>query len=417
MVTIRKKPALALVFLAALFLAGPAAVDAGSGQPEPAPPASPPPPPPPQPSVEDEREERGRRARRSNGGEIFRVGTPVRVDRDERVDGSVIVLGAPVRVLGEVTGEVLVIGGPLIIDGEVRQNVAAIGGPIRLGPQAVVGGDIAALGGSLRRARGATVEGDIADIPNFNVDLSGLQPDFWPFASGRSRMARTWDLAGTVVRIIFLALVAAIALLAMRGTVERVAERAASEPLKSGLVGFLAQMLIVPVSVVTVILLVISLIGIPLLLLAPFVILGLVCVSIIGFTGVALGIGHAARSRMGALGPATYTTVWAGIVLLVMPNILGETMDVAGGMFRAFGLMFLVIGVLVEYAAWTAGLGALILNGMNAPFSRQPVPAGPATPPPAQPSSDPLVPPPPDSPTSAAPPPPGEGPAGPDPKL
>ena len=406
MVTIRKKPALALVFLAVLFLAGPAAVDAGAGQPEPPP-----------PPADDEQEERRRRGRRSNGGEIFRIGTPVQIDRDERVDGSVIVLGAPVRVLGVVTGEVLVIGGPLTINGEVRQNVATIGGPMRLGPQAVIGGDILTLGGPLRRARGATVEGDVADIPNFNIDLSGLQPDIWPFETSRSRMARTWDLAGTVVRIIFLALVAAIALLAMRGTVERVAERAASEPLKSGLVGFLAQMLIVPVSVLTVILLVISLIGIPLLLLAPFVILGLVCVSIIGFTGVALGVGHAARSRMGALGPATYTTVWAGIVLLVVPTILGETMEVAGGMFRMFGLMFLLIGVLVEYAAWTAGLGALILNGMGAPFSRQPAPAGPAAPPPVQPSSDPVVPPPPDSPASDAPAQPSEPPAGPDPKL
>ncbi len=402
MATIRNQSACAFVFLVALFLPGSAAVDARSEQPQPATPAAPPPQPPPAPP-DDDREDERRRVRRGSG-EIFRIGTPVRIGRGERVEGSVVVVGAPVRVLGEVTQDVVAIGGPITINGEVGQNVVAIGGPIRLEAQAVVGGDTVSVGGPLRRAPSASVEGELVDVGDFSIDLSGLRPDIWPFESGRSRMAQTWDLAGTVVRVIFLALVAAIALLAMRGTVERVAQRAASEPLKSGLVGFLAQMLLLPVSVLTVILLLISIIGIPLLLLAPFVLLALVIASIVGFTGVALGVGRSARSRMGGLGPAGYTTVWAGIVLLVIPTILGETLEVAGGLFRAFGLMFLLTGFLIEYAAWTAGIGALILNGLNAPLSRQPAPVSPATPPPA--ASDPLV-----------PPPPPEPPPGPDPKL
>lgn len=412
MVTLPNKPALALVFLTALFLAGPAAVAAASGQPALPAPASPPPPsPPPDDDREDGRRHRGRDSR----GEMVRFGTPVRIGPNERVEGNLVVFGAPVRVLGTVTGDAVAFGGPLTVNGEVEQNVVAIGGPIRLGPEAVVGGDTVNIGGPLRRARTATVEGAVVNMADLDFDLSGLRPDIWPFESSRSRMARTWDLAGTVVRVIFLALVAAIALLAMRGTVERVAMRATAEPLKSGLVGFLAQMLIVPVSFLTVIVLLISIIGIPLLLLAPFVILALVCVSIVGFTGAAVGVGHTVRSRMGALGPVTYTTVWAGIVLLVIPTILGETMEVAGGVFRAFGLMFLLLGLLVEYAAWTTGLGALILNGMGAPFSRQPAPAAPGTPPP--PSSDPVVPPPPAPPASGAPTEPPAPPAGPDPKL
>lgn len=412
MATHRNQAALALVILTALPLAVPAAVGAQSGQPDtPAPSALPAPP---LAAAEEDQEERRRGSRRGSRGEIVRFGTPVRIGPGETVDGNLVVFGAPVRVLGTVTGDAVAFGGPLTVNGEVEQNVVAIGGPIRLGPEAIVGGDTVNIGGSLRRAPTASVEGAIVNMADLDFDLSGLRPDIWPFESTRSRLARTWDLAGTMVRVIFLALVAAIALLAMRGTVERVAERASAEPLKSGLVGFLAQMIIVPVSVLTVILLLISIIGIPLLLLAPFVVLALVCVSIVGFTGAALGVGHAARTRMGALGPVTYTTVWAGIVLLVVPTILGETMEVAGGMFRAFGLMFLLLGFLVEYAAWTTGLGALILNGMGAPFSRQPAPPAPAAPPP---SSDTLAPPPPGSPASAAPPPPPEPPAGPDPKL
>lgn len=416
MATHRNQAALALVILTALPLAVPAAVGAQSGQPDPPAPSAPPAPPPPPPAAaEEDQEERRWGSRRGSRGEVVRFGTPVRIGPGETVEGNLVVFGAPVRVLGTVTGDAVAFGGPLTVNGEVEQNVVAIGGPIRLGPEAIVGGDTVNIGGSLRRAPTASVEGAVVNMADLDFDLSGLRPDIWPFESSRSRMSRTWDLVGTMVRVIFLALVAAIALLAMRGTVERVAERATAEPLKSGLVGFLAQMIIVPVSIVTVILLLISIIGIPLLLLAPFVILALVCAWIVGFTGAALGVGHAVRSRMGALGPVTYTTVWAGIVLLVIPTILGETMEVAGGVFRAFGLMFLLLGVLVEYAAWTTGLGALILNGMGAPFSRQPAPPAPAAPPP--PSSDPQVPPPPESQASAAPPPPPEPPPGPDPKL
>ncbi len=381
MATIRCTRAFAVAFLTVVAVAAPTVVETRWPQPD-----------------RDGRREVGRQAAR---GEIFRIGTPVRVGPGERVDGSVVVIGAPITVRGEVTGDVVAFGAPIVIEGEVGESVVAIGGFTRLGSEAVVVGDIVTIGGPLRRARGASVQGDVVDMGDLNIDLSGLRPDIWPFASTRSRLARTWDLAGTVVRVLFLALLAAMAFLGTRGMVERVAERAASEPLKAGLVGFLAQMLLVPVSILTVILLLISIIGIPLLLLAPFVILALVCVSIVGFTGVALGVGRSARSRMGAFGPASYTTVWAGIVLLVVPTIMGEALEVAGGLFRALGFMFLLTGLLIEYAAWTAGLGALILNGLGAPVTRRPGPSAPAAPPP-EPRS-PAAPPPPESPPSSTP--------------
>ena len=52
--------------------------------------------------------------------------------------------------------------------------------------------------------------------------------------------------------------------------VQQIAARIAAEPLRAGLVGLLAEILFVPVLVVTVLALVISIIGIPLLLLVPF---------------------------------------------------------------------------------------------------------------------------------------------------
>ena len=363
----RYTPVLAMFFLPAIALAGPAAADAA------------------QPAWDS--------ARQVSGEDIVRFGSPVTVDRTGRIEGDVVVFGAPITINGEVTRDVVSIGGGLLLRGEVRRDVVVIGGTARLGPQAVVGGNITVIGGELRRARGSTVQGGVtlSNLGNFDFDLSSLSPDVWPFESSRTMMARTWDLAGTLVRVVFIALLASIVFLLTRGMVQRVADRAVAEPLKSGLVGFLAQMLFLPVAILTVVLLAISIIGIPLLLFAPFVLLALAFVWLVGFTGVALGIGHRARSRMGSIGPATYTAVWAGIVLMVLPTILGQSLEVAGGMFRAFGLMFLLTGVLIEYAAWTAGLGALILNGLNAPISRQPqAPPQPPQPPepPAGPTPD-----------------------------
>ena len=320
--------------------------------------------------------------------DIFRLGGGVTVGRDERVDGDVVVIGGPIMIQGRVNGDVVAIGGPLVLRGNVRGDAVAIGGPLRLGADAAVRGDVVVVGGVLRRAPGAEVGGSLSQIEVGDLafgEMFAWRPDIWPFPSMRSRMARIWDVAGQVIRFLLLALFASVAFLAARGPVQRVAERALAEPLKAGIVGLLAQLLFFPLVLVTTIVLAISIIGIPLLLLVPFAIVAAVCAAIVGFTGVVTGVGHRVRSRMGALGPATYISVWAGIALLLAPVILGETIEVAGGFFRAFGLLFVVTGFLIEYAAWTTGLGALILNNVPtsrsaAPETRPAAPEPPATP-------------------------------------
>jgi len=63
--------------------------------------------------------------------------------------------------------------------------------------------------------------------------------------------------------------------------VQQIVARIAAEPLRAGLVGLLAEILFVPVLVVTIVALAISIIGIPLLLLVPFaiILLGSSCSS------------------------------------------------------------------------------------------------------------------------------------------
>jgi len=295
--------------------------------------------------------------------DVFRVGGPVTIERDERV-----------------RGDATVILGPLTVDGEVAGDVVVIAGPLRLGPGAVVRGDITVVAGSLRRASSAELRGAVTQ-----VGLGGVRgwdagrwfqigwPGAWP-GSG---------LAGTAMRLLLLALLASGIVLVARGPVEGIARRASAEPLKAGVVGVLAQMLAVPLLVSGILIAVVSIVGIPLLLLLPFVVMAAGLVMLVGFSGAVLGAGEVVRSRMGVSSSAAYASVWAGVALILLPTLAGEALGTAGGFFRGLGVLLALLGLLLEYAAWTAGLGAFILNRVSSspsPGASLPVPPAPAPP-------------------------------------
>ena len=92
---------------------------------------------------------------------------------------------------------------------------------------------------------------------------------------------------------------------------------------------------------------------------------------------------------MGASSSAAHASVWAGVALILLPTMAGEAVGMAGGFFRGLGVLLALAGFFLEYAAWTAGLGALILNRFA------PAPPGPAALPPAGLPAPPSVAPPP----------------------
>ena len=228
-----------------------------------APVAPPAPPSPPETVPEVTRPEQPTNAdleRQTTLSEIVRFGGLVRVAVDERVSGDVVV-----------------IGGSAVVDGEVTGDVVVVGGSARFGPEAYVRGEVVVVGGSVERAPTAEVRRGITNV-GFGMPFGGRRGLSGPGGWFGPRSFQVWDLAGTLVRLVFLALIGCVVVFAARGTVERVAARSAAEPVKAGLVGFLAQVLFVPVLVVAIVLLAISIIGIPLLVLIPFVLIA-VCSS------------------------------------------------------------------------------------------------------------------------------------------
>jgi hypothetical protein len=165
----------------------------------------------------------------------------------------------------------------------------------------------------------------------------------------------------TMVRLAVLALLGCLVVLFAHDYVERVGARAAAEPVKAGLVGFVTQLLLFPVLIIVIIVLVVTIIGIPLLLLVPFALLALFVLFFVGFTAVAHHVGRLVRARVGWAGENPYATALVGFVAVLAPLLLARLLGLAGGFLFPFTGVLAVIGFALEYVAWTVGMGAVAL--------------------------------------------------------
>ena len=229
------------------------------------------------------------------------------------------------------------------------------------------------VGGSLNQDPKAKVGGQVhigfGDFP-FGGDWS-QHPD-WRGWNPMGRFRPVARFMGTAVRVGLLMLFAGLVLFVARTPVQQIAERAAAEPVKSWLVGVLAEVLFVPIFTLTSFILAISIIGIPvLLLLIPVAIVGAIVIFLVGFTGVAYHIGRLLQDRVEYLRARPYAATVAGIALIVSPLLLGRLVGLTGEMGFIVGIL-VAVGVVVEYLAWTTGLGAAALVRFARP-TRPPV--------------------------------------------
>jgi hypothetical protein len=296
-----------------------------------------------------------RRAR--SGGDRVRVFGDVTVERDEAIREAVAVFGS------------------VKVDGEVRQEVVSVFGSIDLGPEAVVYGDVVAVGGRVRRAEGARTRGSVTEVslaeislgdPDFRMNVPAWfrgwgGPLYW-FGGGFGAVPR---LVGSLVRLGLILLVAGIALLLARPAVEGAAQRVLDNPIKATLIGLAAQLLIFPVLFLTALVLVITVIGIPLLLLLPFVVLLLVLMAVVGFTGTGAAVGGALLRRFGVAAPAPFLEIATGIVVLLSPLLLGRMLAVGGWPVAPIAVMLVSLGFIVELLAWSSGFGAALTNSFT----------------------------------------------------
>lgn len=304
------------------------------------------------------------------------------VEEGEVASEAVAVAGS-VRVDGEVRGDVVAVGGSATINGRVGGEVTAVGGGVRLGPEAEVMRNVTSVGGRVERAEGAQVHGEVNEVSLWSV-------------GGRRHWRRGWDFdpdfdarddgevgefVGSIVWIVFLALIGAVALLLARGPIERIERQVGTDAWRSAAVGFLVQLLILPITLVVSIVLLVSIIGWPLFLLYPFIALGLLIASFLGFVAVALRLGRWLEGRFGRAFVSSYFAVLAGVVLIQLWWIIGRLLSIADGFLGPIAGFTMLLGFLAQYLAWTTGLGAALLAWSESRRERRWV--APPPPPPA----------------------------------
>lgn len=294
-----------------------------------------------------------------------RIGVAKRivVAADEEVREAVVSIAAPVR-----------------IEGRVRDGVVVIGGDLELAPTADVRGDLTVIGGALTIAEGAKHAGAIHHTIGFTwPQWSWSWPSFG-WARFEPQGAGRWlPLAGTTVRLLLLAVVL-VGLAALAGPrLQRIGAAAAAAPVRSGLTGLAIQLLFVPVLVVAAIALAVTIVGLPFVaILVPLAVLALLAAMVVGFASLAVRLGEAVwRPQEAASGAVAAALV--GMTILLLPTLVARFAGVGPDVLRWPALTLLAIGTIVEYVAWTIGLGAAARTGFGR-WSLVPPPIPPAPP-------------------------------------
>lgn len=305
-------------------------------------------------------------------------GNSIHLDEGETAN-EVVCIGCSVVIEGETSGDTVAVGGSVRVTGRVGGNAVAVGGGLKVEDGGVIEGDGVSVGGSVQTEEGGSILGQRS-----SVGVGGWG-DGWmsPFA--------VFSDVGKFVTAIFrtgvLTLLAVLCLYLMRPAVERVSRRVTLEPWKAVLAGLLVQLFFFPVLIIVVIVLAVSVIGIPLLALVPVALLAFVIGSLLGFVAVAREVGRWVERRTSGRFSSEILTVVIGVLLIQAVSLVGRLVSLPGGVLAAVGFSIVALGFFIKYVAWTAGMGAMTLVAFGRDW-RRPMPAA-VEPPPAPPVAKP----------------------------
>lgn len=295
--------------------------------------------------------------------EIVRFGEDVFVEADELVRGDIACFGGDVTVEGRVMGEVVVFGGNLYA---------------RSGAQ--INGDAVVIGGKI-------VEDPDVNIQGEKIELSGAIP----FIGWAPQFAPHLQLVGfmtvPIKFIVFLG-IAFLILLIMGTRIARSRSCLKLEYFKSfgwGLLVCFIGTFVVPILMV---LLAITLIGIPL---AILLVVCTVIVLFVGLTVFALDLGLRIKERMNLSTTNPYALVLIGSVALFLPMFIGNGFMVIsfiwglGFTIKILANLFILFGII-------CGIGALFSSRFGT-IDKLLGPAVPGIPGAFDPAAEPIMPP------------------------
>jgi len=290
-----------------------------------------------------------------------------------RVDGPIVTVdGEPsglVRVFADVhvppgtrvDGDVVAVFGSATVEGQVTGSVVAVFGSVKLLPGASVEQDAVAVGGVLDQAPGTTVKGETVSI------------GFLPISFGAPTLA---VLLLTIVAGWFLTLFMAWLLsLLFPERMLRIATTASRQSGVSIFIGLLSA----PLVVIAMLLLLVTVIGIPVAFLMPIAYAMMVWSGQLAATHL---LGSKLMRRRAGEG-SVFVPIAVGAAFVALFFVAGAVLSGPPGVVRTFALFFALIGVLLVTGLSILGTGALMFSRFGSrPREAGAVPAGMPTPPP-----------------------------------
>jgi hypothetical protein len=279
--------------------------------------------------------------------------------RRKMVAYNMIRFGEDVEVRPDevVNGDAIIVGGDLVVEGEVEGDAIVLAGNLYAGRHAHIRGQAIAIGGRVETGSGAEIQGQTVSLTLFPRRLPWLQTS-WP-----GWVALVLD----VLKLGFLVLVSGLLLLLVPARVQRARELLGQSFLRCLAVGLLVLMGGSAALTVAMILLAVTLIGIPAALVLAFAVgILLVASLLVG----ALLIGDRFQELLNRPVKAPLVSVLLGLFLVMLPELLADVLHLAvPPVLRPFG--FGLVSTALVLTVLSAGLGALVLTRFGGGVPRQ----------------------------------------------
>lgn len=278
---------------------------------------------------------------RGHGVTVGRHG--VVIDTDEDAGMVRMFSDAEVRAGEKIDGDVVAVFGDVHVEGQITGNVVAVFGSVRLEPGARIDGDAVAVGGVLQQPAGAIVGGESVSL--------GFLPIRWGAPT-----------LGVLIGVVFVGwlislLVGWILFLLLPGRMLRTAITASRRTGGSLVLGLLSG----PLLIIAMVLLLITVIGIPIAFLLPIAFLTSVWAGQLALT-YALGC-RLLKRRLGE--GSMMSPLLAGTLFVATFFVLGTILGRPEGVLRTIALFFDLLGFLLVVGLSVIGIGAFLLSRLG----------------------------------------------------
>jgi len=274
-----------------------------------------------------------------DSGDIVKFGEAIVIREGEVVNGDVVAIGGDIQIAGTVAGDVVAVGGDVVAKST-----------------AVIRGDAVSVGGKVTKEPGAELGGSRIATPFLPKSFFRWSTMGWkgprPYPHPRFFIGARFTV---VLFFVFLFLSLLITLF-LPNHIKRINSSIEGGFLKAGLVGFLADILILPVFVM----LCITVIGIPVALLVEPIVLFVA--MILGFAGISFFLGEKINQTTNLTLSSPLAKVLAGGIIIELLPFLAALTGIGGGIFSPVSWVLNIVGWLTLYIGWTVGFGAVFIT-------------------------------------------------------